>query len=269
MHSDFLRAATVSGVPVPFDVVHFHGGEEHVRVANTSWVMEDDLTITANLFTSAAVFELLLLTDAIRRSGRPGTKVRLKMPYLPYARQDRVCAAGEALSLKVFCEIINAQNYASVQVWDVHSDVALALLDRAYNVHVAEFVERIARPGTVLVAPDAGAAKKIAECAKRLGLEFISASKVRDPSTGQITQTRVISDPSTADFLIVDDICDGGRTFTELAPKLRAITSGRVCLYVTHGIFSRGLGVFEGIIDHVFCANPFPNITPSSLMTKI
>jgi ribose-phosphate pyrophosphokinase len=62
------------------------------------------------------------------------------------------------------------------------------------------------------------------------------------------------------DFLIVDDICDGGRTFIELAKVLRPWTTGKIYLYVTHGIFSNGLDVFNSLIDGVYTANPFPKV---------
>ena len=45
----------------------------------------------------------------------------------------------------------------------------------------------------------------------------------------------------------MDDICDGGRTFIELAKALKVDGPRSVWLYVTHGIFSQGFGVFAGI----------------------
>jgi ribose-phosphate pyrophosphokinase len=56
-------------------------------------------------------------------------------------------------------------------------------------------------------------------------------------------------------ILIVDDICDGGRTFIELAKKLRPMTTGKIKLLITHGIFSKGIEVFDGIIDEVLVIN--------------
>jgi ribose-phosphate pyrophosphokinase len=80
--------------------------------------------------------------------------------------------------------------------------------------------------------------------------------------TGNITATKVDSNTSTfvgsnKRFLIVDDICDGGRTFTELAKVLKKWTDMPVDLYVTHGIFSKGMSVFDGLIDNIYCANPW------------
>lgn len=250
------------GEVVPIKRFNFSGGESQVRIDS---MLAGDVQITAHIRSSDDLVALLLLTDAARRFG--AERIDLVMPYLPYARQDRVCAPGEALSLRVLCDLINAQRYASVEVWDAHSDVAAALLDRAVVRHCASFVGRALSDLflPVLVAPDAGAIKKVEACAKRHDLSYVRADKTRDATTGSITETVVYSEHiGVTDFLIVDDICDGGRTFIELAKKLRPLTDRSVNLYVTHGIFSQGTHVFDGVIDRVFVANPFPDSLPAN-----
>jgi ribose-phosphate pyrophosphokinase len=247
---------------VPHERIVFSGGEVHVGIASRA---PDKATIEAHVRSSDDLMELLLATDALRRLGT--REIRLVMPYLPYARQDRVCAPGEAHSLRVFCDIINAQQYDSVEVWDVHSDVALALLNKCTHRTVTTFLGRAIIVGhkTVLVAPDAGSIKKVDGLSKTHGLPYVRADKSRDTSTGEITGTVVYTEHiGDADFLIVDDICDGGRTFIELAKALRPLTNGRVNLYITHGIFSRGPGVFDGLIDNVFVVNSFLEELPSN-----
>lgn len=253
---------------VQVDFWKFSGGEEHVRVHTEPIGFDEVVHITAHLRSSSDVMSLLLVTDALRRLG--AQRIWLTIPYLPYARQDRVCAPGEALSLRVFCDLINSQGYEWVSVWDAHSDVSMALLrSGGRNVGPEEFLEHssIDWTRTVLVAPDAGALKKTAAVAKHFRTSFIRADKTRDPVTGEISGTVVHGGEhlvGDVDLLIVDDICDGGRTFVELARELRKFTSGRVMLYVTHGIFSRGTQVFDGLIDRVFCANPFVDELPAN-----
>lgn len=245
---------------VPITRFNFSGGESQVRIDGP---ISEVIKIVAHVHSSDDFVSLLLLTDAARRHG--AVQIGLILPYLPYARQDRVCAPGEALSLKVVCDLINAQHYNSVEVWDAHSDVALALLDRVVNRHCSDFVAAaIPHENPILVAPDAGALKKVHVCARNNGLDYIRADKTRDPATGEITGTVVYGEFTDRDFLIVDDICDGGRTFIELAKELRKLTDGDVNLYVTHGIFSKGTAVFDGIIDHVYVANPFPSELPAN-----
>ena len=50
------------------------------------------------------------------------------------------------------------------------------------------------------------------------------------------------------DAIIVDDICDGGKTFIELAKVLKQKNVGKIYLVITHGIFSQG---FEGLASYV------------------
>lgn len=188
-------------------------------------------------------------------------------PYLPYARQDRVAYPGEALSAAVACRLLNAQGYRSVEVWDAHSDVSLALLDRVRHRPASDFAVPIVTARDVIVAPDQGAAKRASACARLAGATLVHAEKTRSTDTGAITGTMVHSEPVGArDFLIVDDICDGGRTFIELARVLRPLTTGQVKLYVTHGIFSAGFDALAGL-DRIYVANPFPAALPGFVQT--
>jgi ribose-phosphate pyrophosphokinase len=246
-------------VAIEIDSLVFPGGEVQIRVRDAKIDPTGKLRITALLNDSQAIMELLLLTDALKRTAK-GAPIELVCPYFPYARQDRVCAPGEALSARVMAQLINAQGYSEVEVWDPHSDVIGALVDRIRVVPALAFVRRLevfngANP-PVLVAPDAGALKKVAGIANDLGVDWVRADKSRDPRTGKITGTVVYSNAvGDRDFLIVDDICDGGRTFTELAQVLRPLTAGKNMMYVTHGIFSAGVEPILKEIDSIYTAH--------------
>lgn len=239
--------------------IKFSGGEIQPTVSNYGHGM---LWIKAHITSSNDIMDLLLTVNAIRQVS-PNEKIHLSCPYLPYARQDRVMEKGEALGVKVMCDLINSMNFETVEVWDAHSDVALALLNNVTNFGPETFVQQIpvTKANTILVAPDAGAIKKVFKVAKGLGFEMVTASKHRSTEDGSITDTEVHSGHvGNKDFLIVDDICDGGRTFIELAKKLKPLTDGRILLYVTHGIFSKGIKPLEDLFDGIYVAKPFPNV---------
>ncbi|MEX3984132.1 ribose-phosphate diphosphokinase [Paraburkholderia sp. EG287A] len=230
--------------PLALKSLKFPGGEQHVTVDVS--VPADELFIQAHVHNSDDVMALLMTTDALRRA-YIGAPLTLELPYIPYARQDRVANPGEALSARVFCDLINAQGYRRVVVQDPHSDVVTSLLDRvviedplpALRRALADIGQEVA-----LVAPDAGARKRVLKLAKELGLDVVYADKTRDTRTGFITGTEVQGDLPAKALLVVDDICDGGRTFTGLASALRAKQveqglSKPLYLYVTHGIFSK------------------------------
>ena len=253
---------SVDGRPVPVRSFVFPGGEVQVRIEDEALAPAAAARIEARVNGSDALMALLMLTDAVRRQYH-NPAIDLVCPYLPYARQDRVAFPGEALAAAVLCRMLNAQAYASVEVWDAHSDVSLALLDRVRNRPASDFAVPVIGPDDVVVAPDAGAAKRAKACAKLAGVPLVQAEKTRSTETGAITGTVVHSGHVGAhDFMIVDNICDGGRTFIELARVLRPLTAGRVKLYVTHGIFSAGFGVLHPGIDRIYVANPFPAELP-------
>lgn len=240
----------------------FPGGEMQVTIPAGLREQADaarEFRIHALLKSADDVMQLLLLTDALRRLN-PAVPVHLDMPYVPYARQDRVCNPGEALGAAVFCKLINDQQYATVTIVEPHSDVTPALLSRVRVVDAAAFLKKaLAAPafaqGVTLMAPDAGARKRVQALAKALGVADVRyAEKVRDPQTGRITETRVPDDIPAQPVLVVDDICDGGRTFLELAAALRDKTRQPLYLYVTHGIFSKGLTELKARYTEIFTA---------------
>lgn len=224
--------------------------------------------LIAQIQSSDELMALLLLKDAFDRlSG--GKQLHLVLPYVPYARQDRVCSEGESHSLKVFCELINRCEFRTVTVLDPHSAVTEALLD---NLTVIDQVSLINQnkafihhyenlPGGIFwVSPDAGANKKTAEIAKYFGCSrFLRADKLRDMATGKILETIVYADSLKGlTCFIADDICDGGRTFVELAKALKTKGAARVELVVTHGIFSQGIGnLLDNGIDFIWTTDSF------------
>lgn len=260
----------------------FPGGEEYVKLLNTESgcirPFKDEIgyinevNVTARLSSSSKVIQLIMATDAIRRMSRCNAKINLVIPYFPYARQDRVMTKGESLSAKVMADLINAQKYNSVTIFDPHSSVTPALVGNVIAINNERFVDRILRGkhGYLLVSPDAGASKKIEAVAKAIGYsgDIVQAGKVRDVATGRITSTTIDhKDLRGKDCCIIDDICDGGATFSMLAKELKDCGAGKVCLIVSHGIFSNGTKI-EGI-EHSWCSDSFRSIGDDGHITQI
>ena len=191
-----------------------------------------------------------------------------------------MCAKGESFALKLFCDLINSLNVEKVTIFDPHSDVAPALLNNVVVLKQVDIINRfqsfinrvLAANNGVFVSPDAGANKKTSEIAKYFNhREFIRADKLRNLETGEILETIVYKDDLTGKTVfIADDICDGGRTFIELAKSLKSKGADKVILYVTHGIFSKGTEtILNSGIDEIYTTNSFfiPDNTKTSNVT--
>ncbi|ASV43508.1 ribose-phosphate pyrophosphokinase [Vibrio phage JSF12] len=210
---------------------------------------------------------LAILKEAVdslvRENHRQLVPVTLFLPYVPDARADRRFEYGGSHNLKVVANLINAMGFSQVTVLDPHSDVVEGLIDNVSvlkQYHGLRWVMGQVRHALgsdfVLCAPDLGAAKKIEEVAKKLQVDYVQAIKIRDVQTGRIIKSDLLpKEVSTKSVLIVDDICDGGATFVGIAEALRERGFEKIGLYVSHGIFSKGLGVFEGHIDHIYTGN--------------
>lgn len=261
-----LRAGQAVGLKT-FD---FPAGEIGVKIDGAHWTYAGGVrtpyqTVAARIQSSRDLMALIMITDALRRID--DTPIRLILPYVPYARQDRVCVNGEAFSLRVFANLINGLGYEKVTVLDPHSDVVGALFDNLTiktQVQIVnewpELTARLRAPDVVLVSPDAGANKKTAALAGYLGhRDYLRADKKRDLDNGKIIETLVYADDLSGQTIaIVDDICDGAASFIALAKTLKEKKAKAIWLYVTHGIFSKGLDVvFESGIDKVFTTNSF------------
>lgn len=243
--------------------ITFSGGEPHF-VLGSSELAKYGVTIWAYIRTFNDLGELLVVTDALRRMYGSETKIHLCIPYFPGARQDRA-QPGEALTVKVYADIINAQKYATVTVHDPHSDVTSALIDNCVVVEQYELAiegfDAIAEKhkGTIgIVAPDAGAMKKAAKLTNQCPRsQLFVATKTRDVSTGELGAPQIMADKLPKVVLVVDDICDGGGTFIQLAPELKKKGATTLYLYVTHGIFSKGLKPLLEHYDHIFTTDSF------------
>ncbi len=223
----------------------------------------------ANLTDSNEVMAFFMTVDALHRVA-PAAQIHAVIPYLPYARQDRVCNPGEALSLAMFAKMVNALELASVELIDPHSDVSGGLIERSVVTGQLMFMRQIIERNILsldvtslyLVAPDAGAVKKIKKLSDELTRlndidGYFTASKVRNPATMEITGTHFDGDVKNKNLIVVDDICDGGRTFIQLGKKLKEAGCMELSLFVTHGIFSYGLDELMSVYDRVYTTDSF------------
>lgn len=228
---------------VKFDTGIFHYIEKY-----------EDITIKCKIQSIKDIFVILLVTDALKQMGY--YNLSLYIPFVPFARQDRIMVKGEPFSLKVFANIINSQNYKEVIVFDAHSDVTTALIDRCNNYSNFTLVNDVLenKSNYYIVSPDSGAYKKIFKLCQRLEYEdeIILCNKNRDVKTGNITGILCnVPDFNGRDLYIIDDICDGGGTFIMLAEELRKRNCGKIYLIVSHGIFSKGIHALHNI-DHIY-----------------
>lgn len=210
-------------------------------------------------------------------------EIHLYTPYILGARSDRKFEDGGNNYIKsVIAPIINSLNFKTVTCIDPHSNVLEACINnfkKLDNKGLVEFALHNISPknipglstyksaynldNIILVSPDAGANKKIYKLAEQIGYEgdIITCSKDRD-TEGKLTKCVVpVKDTGPLcmkDYIIIDDICDGGSTFINIAKELKKLYNcNKIYLIVTHGIFSKGFDELSKYFEGIYCTNSY------------
>lgn len=165
--------------------------------------------------------------------------------FLPYGRQDKEISNEACFGLEILIRILAVSNIGRLITVDVHSDQFINLckiysLECANIIPVKEMVfAQEDSQSEVVCFPDKGAFIRYERYFK---CPMVYCEKIRDQATSEILSLELRShiDLTDKSVIIVDDICDGGRTFTETAKLLKAAGTKKVTLYVSHGIFSKG-----------------------------
>jgi len=263
---------------IQYKVSRFPDGQQGITIQEV-YDPKEPHEIISRLNNFGDLELILCATAALKAEGV--REIMLTVPYFLGARSDRKFGQGSYHYLKdVICPIINAQGYRSVAVLDPHSDVLEACIDRlvpnsnlAFVKWALEDLGYAKKPlDFTLVAPDAGAYKKVDSIARELKhpTEIVTAHKRRDLQTGQILNTTVEGiDEAQQKFVIIDDICDGGRTFLGIAEAIKSkVANAKIYLLVTHGIFSAGYSQLMNHFDGIYTTNSYTDISEEFTFVK-
>jgi len=253
------------GERLPYNAFFFSGGEPHIELQNPEYLHRSRVTIDARIGDPSDMILLLAVTSAVKQCF-PAT-LDLQIPYFPGGRQDRQ-ENGYAFTLKMYADLINAQGYDMVSILDPHSAATPALIDRVVVLPHVPMIRYFllnrpegSPPIVGLICPDAGAEKRTLDLAAELKCEnVVFARKERDVRTGELSGFSVPPLPVNGSYLLADDICDGGGTFIGLANEIRKDPYGHgvLVLWVTHGIFSKGLDALFEHYGRIGCTDSLP-----------
>lgn len=186
------------------------------------------------------LIKLMFLKRFLDNTEARNTKIILDIAYMPYSRMDRV--EGESVfTLKYVSEFINSLKFDEVDIFEPHSDVTCALVDKSIAHYptielLRQVVHKVGFNKDVdyLFFPDAGAQKRYS---KVEGYKQIVGYKDRDFATGRIKSLDVVGlkgDLSESKVVIIDDLCSYGGTFDLSATKLKELGAQEIYLIVAH-----------------------------------
>jgi len=241
-----LTAKICSHLDVPIregEVLRFSEGNTFVRVHENVRGRDVYLVQSTAFPVNDNFMELLFWVDAFKRAS--AEKVTVILPYFSYAKGDKKDEPRVSIRARVCADAIEAAGADRVVTMDLHASQIQGFfkipVDDLYALPIlCDAVMKEVLPNLIVVAPDAGFAKKARSYADYLGVSLAIANKSRKSHDEKAEILEIIGDVQEKTALLVDDFTISAGTLVDAANKLIERGARKVLAMVTHGVFSLG-----------------------------
>lgn len=232
----------------------FPDGEKYLRV---NGVVDDEVTIiqSTGYPQGENLLELLFLIQNIKDLG--AKKVRVVVPYMGYARQEKRFNDGEAISAQIVANLIESSGADEFITVNIHEDCVLDFFNiPTSNLSamsaIAEYIKLNIKEKPIIIAPDKGAFSFAQEIAEILSCQCTYLSKVRlgpDKVETRIVDIRCddsnssnvnIDSVKNMNAVIIDDIISTGGTIVNAIRILKQYGAESVDVCCVHPILVNG-----------------------------
>jgi len=218
----------------------FPDGESYVRLE--AEVKDEEVAIiqtTCPPMQDGRLFQLCFMADAAKRGG--AKKVTAVVPYLAYARQDKMFLSGEGISIETISRMLKAAGIDELLTVNIHSEHSLGqfpFLARTVSAIplIADYFVKKGHKGAFALSPDKGAMYIAQQAQSVLGGDVGHLNKTRNRYTGQTVQTAEGLNVKGQTVLILDDIISTGGTIVGAAKILRENGAKHVFCGCVHGL---------------------------------
>lgn len=241
-------AQTLKAETVPVAFKTFPDGEDYVRLEGQ--VQNEDVAIvqTTSPPQDQRLIQLALIADSAKRNG--AKKITAIVPYLAYARQDKVFLQGEDISAETIARMLKAVGVEQLITVNVHQKKVLSHFPfPAKSVSaipiLAEYFVKKGHAEAFALSPDEGAVHIAEEARKVLGGECGYLEKNRDRYTGQVSMKKKTLNTKGKTVIIFDDIISTGGTIIAAAKILKELGPKKIYVACVHPLL---IGEAEKII---------------------
>jgi ribose-phosphate pyrophosphokinase len=218
----------------------FPDGESYIRLDGS--VQGEEVAIvqtTCPPMQDGRLFQLAFMVDAAKRGG--ASKVTAVVPYLAYARQDKMFLSGEGISVETIARMLSAAGIDQLLTVNIHSELTLAQFQFPAKTLsaiplIAEYFIKKGHKGAYALSPDKGAMYIAKQAQNVLGGDAGHLNKTRDRYTGQTIQTAEGLNVDGQTVIILDDIISTGGTIVGAAKILREKGAKHVFCGCVHGL---------------------------------
>ncbi|MEO6123228.1 MAG: ribose-phosphate diphosphokinase [Ilumatobacteraceae bacterium] len=223
------------------ETIHFSEGNTMVRVLENVRGRHVFLIQSIAVHPNDDFVELLFWIDALKRAS--AASVTAVIPYFSYAKGDKKDEPRVSIRARVCADAIESAGVDRVVTMDLHAPQVQGFfkkpVDDLYAMPVlCEAIAANTLTDLVVVAPDAGFAKKARQWADRLQAPLAIAEKRRVDHTETAEVVELIGSVEGRTALIVDDFTISAGTLCDAARILIERGANTVYAAVSHGLLA-------------------------------
>jgi len=191
------------------------------------------------------LIKLFQITAAVK--AQSPKSLRIFVPYLPYARMDKMVKEGEAISADIVCGILKSLGCTELITVDCHFiKEGAGTFERAglkiKNLTAADALLAHLKPkapGAVVASPDAGASYMSSRAEGGQSMKKVRADYDAGSSSAyrKIEKLEAGFDVKGKDVIIIDDMVSTGSTMIKAVRVLKEAGAKSVHCATTHGLF--------------------------------
>ena len=257
------QIAKYLGIPLSeASIKRFSDGEISVQIGES--VRGKDVFIIQSTCapTDTNLMELLILTDAIKRSS--ASTVTAVIPYFGYARQDRKAAPRVPITAKLVANMIETAGIDRVVTMDLHAGQIQGFfdipVDNLYGtITFINYLKNKHLSNPIVASPDIGGVARARSLAKQLNLDLAIIDKRREKAN-ESEVMNVIGDANGKDVILIDDMVDTAGTLIKAAAAFKERGATSVTAFCTHPVLSGPAyeRIAAGAIDELVVTDTIP-----------
>lgn len=246
------------------EIKQFPDGENYVRILEP--VQKGEVRLFHRLYPEEdrMLIQALLMLKTLKEKG---AKITLVVPYLPYARQDKIWKEGEAFSAKYICEMLAWAGVERLITFDCHflkkegefEYGNLKIKNISLNKKLIEYAKKEFGKSLLVISPDMGASYMVGSGGKSMEKkrgEYIEGKEVYR----KIEEMKVNFEVKGKEVLIIDDMVAGGGTMIKAIENMKKHGASKIYCCATHGLFLKdSLERIKGMCNGVFTSNTILN----------
>ncbi|HUI91655.1 MAG TPA: ribose-phosphate pyrophosphokinase [Chitinivibrionales bacterium] len=188
------------------------------------------------------IMEMLIMIDAIKHA--KADSITAVLPYYPYARSDKKDEPRISITARLIADLLETAGADRVMTMNLHSPQIAGFFRIPVDHLLAGklickyYKEKAGIENSVVVAPDAGSAKRAGIYAINLGLPLAILDKRRDDDSECAKVHHVIGEVKGKRALIFDDEIATGGSILEVVRALESLGVKEIEASCVHAVLS-------------------------------